>query len=125
MHLYGEMIMLIDREKAFRELDMPEELFNELLDMFIEQTEPALKSLENITGTTDYEEIRKAAHLIQGSAGNLRIEAVQSIAKAIEIGATQKLDIGVIKSNIGTLKSVFEQVKKEVADGGIQENSCR
>ncbi len=117
MHLCGGMIVLIDREKAFRELDMPEELFNELLDMFIEQTEPALQILENITGTTDYEEIRKTAHLIQGSAGNLRIEAVQSIAKAIEIEATQKLDIAVIKSNIGKLKSVFEQVKKEVADG--------
>lgn len=109
--------MLIDREKVFRELDMPEELFNELLDMFIEQTEPALQILDNINETTDYEEIRKTAHLIQGSAGNLRIEAVQAIAKAIEIEATQKLDIGVIKSNIGKLKSVFEQVKQEVADG--------
>lgn len=109
--------MLIDREKAFRELDMPEELFNELLDMFVEQTEPALKSLEGITANTDYEEIRKSAHLIQGSAGNLRIEVIQSIAKEIEIGATQKQDIEVIKGNIRKLKDVFEEVKKEITHG--------
>jgi len=109
--------MLINREKAFRELDMPEDLFNELLDMFVEQTEPALKILEAVTENTDYEEIRKTAHLIQGSAGNLRIEVIQSIAKEIEIGATQKQDIKIIKDNIGKLKVTFEEVKKEVADG--------
>ncbi|MFA5323086.1 MAG: Hpt domain-containing protein [Smithella sp.] len=109
--------MLIDREKAFRELDMPEELFNELLDMFVEQTEPALKTLEEITDGTDYEEIRKSAHLIQGSAGNLRIEGIQAMAKQIELGASQKQDIEVLKSNIGKLKVAFEEVKKEIAHG--------
>ena len=109
--------MLIDREKAFRELDMPEELFNELLDMFVEQTEPALKFLGDITDNTDYEEIRKSAHLIQGSAGNLRIEVIQSIAKQIELGASQKQDIGIIKDNIEKLRVTFEEVKKEIAHG--------
>ncbi|MCE5211485.1 MAG: Hpt domain-containing protein [Deltaproteobacteria bacterium] len=109
--------MLIDREKAFRELDMPEELFDELLDMFIEQTEPAMKMLEEITSGTDYEEIRKSAHLINGSAGNLRIEGIQTIAKQIELGASQKQDIEVLKSNIEKLRVAFEEVKKEIARG--------
>jgi HPt (histidine-containing phosphotransfer) domain-containing protein len=109
--------MLIDREKAFRELDMPEELFNELLDMFVEQTEPALKFLEDTADNKNYEEIRKSAHLINGSAGNLRIEGIQIIAKEIELGATQKQDIEIIKDNIGKLRVAFEEVKKEVAHG--------
>jgi HPt (histidine-containing phosphotransfer) domain-containing protein len=109
--------MLIDREKAFRELDMPEELFNELLDMFVEQTEPALKTLEETANNKDYEEIRKSAHLINGSAGNLRIEGIQSIAKGIELAASEKQDIEVIKGNIEKLKIAFEEVKKEVANG--------
>lgn len=110
--------MLIDREKAFRELDMPEDLFDELLDMFVEQTEPAMKFLEEISASTDYEDIRKSAHLINGSAGNLRIEAVQAIAKQIELAASQKQDIDIIKGNIGKLKTVFEEVKKEIAHVG-------
>jgi HPt (histidine-containing phosphotransfer) domain-containing protein len=109
--------MLIDREKAFRELDMPEELFNELLDMFVEQTEPALKTLEETANNKDYEEIRKSAHLINGSAGNLRIEGIQSIAKGIELAASEKQDIEVIKGNIEKLKIDCEEVKKEVANG--------
>lgn len=110
--------MLIDREKAFRELDMPEDLFNELLDMFVEQTEPAVKFLKEISADTDYETIRKSAHLINGSAGNLRIEAVQSIAKKIEMAASQKQDIEAIKSDIEKLSVIFEEVKKEITHVG-------
>lgn len=109
--------MLIDREKAFRELDMPEDLFNELLDMFIEQTGPPLKVLEEITENTDYEDIRKSAHLIQGSAGNLRIEAIQKIAKQIELDAVEKKNVEIIKNEIAQLRVTFEEVKKEVAHG--------
>ncbi len=109
--------MLVDRAKAFRELDIPEELFNELLDMFVEQTEPVLKTLEETADNKNYEEIRKSAHLINGSAGNLRIEAIQSIAKAIELGASEKQDIAIIKNNLGKLRVTFEEVKKEVAGG--------
>ena len=107
--------MLIDREKAFRELDMPEDLFNELLDMFIEQTEPVLKTLEETADNKNYGEIRKSAHLIHGSAANLRIVGIQSIAKAIEIGSTENQDIDIIKSNIAKLRIVFQELKKEVS----------
>jgi HPt (histidine-containing phosphotransfer) domain-containing protein len=109
--------MLIDREKAFRELDMPEDLFNELLEMFVEQTEPALKTLEAIVDNQNYGEIRKSAHLIHGSAANLRIVGIQSIAKEIEVGSTENQDIEVIKRNIEKLRSAFEEVKKEVSGG--------
>jgi len=109
--------MLIDREKAFREMDMPEDLFNELLDMFIEQTEPALHALEEAARGMDYEGLRKSAHLINGSAGNLRIDPVQKIARQIETAAAEKQDIAVIKENIKKLNVVFEAVKKEVAGG--------
>jgi HPt (histidine-containing phosphotransfer) domain-containing protein len=109
--------MLIDRAKAFRELDIPEDLFNELLDIFIEQTEPAMKTLEETADRKNYEEIRKSAHLINGSAGNLRISGIQLIAKEIELGPTEKQDIAVIKDNIGKLRIAFEEVKKEVSGG--------
>lgn len=110
--------MLIDREKAFRELDMPEDLFNELLDMFIEQTEPAINFLREISADTDYEAIRKSAHLLNGSAGNLRIEAVQTMAKKVELAASQKQDMASIKSDIEKLSAIFEEVKKEITHGG-------
>ena len=73
--------------------------------------------MEEIVDKGDYGEIRKSAHLINGSAGNLRIDAIQTIAKEIELGSTEKQDIAVMKDNIGKLRVVFEAVKKEVSGG--------
>ncbi len=109
--------MLIDRKKALLELDMQEEMFNDLLNMFIEQTEPAVRQLEVITSPFDYEAIRKTAHYINGSAASMRIEAVQSIAGRIEVEASDKQDIIMIKDSIMKLKDVFEALKKEIAEG--------
>ena len=51
-------------------------MFNELLNVFVEQTETALKILKKTVTRKNYEEMRKQAHLISGSAGNLRISGI-------------------------------------------------
>jgi len=109
--------MQIDRARALRELGISEKMFNELLEIFIEQTRSALKILEEAVDNNDYEEIRKNAHFIKGSAGNLRIDGIQGIAKEIELGAIEQQDIIIIKDSIGKLRVFFEEVKKEVSDG--------
>jgi HPt (histidine-containing phosphotransfer) domain-containing protein len=107
--------MLIEKKRALREINISEEMFDELLNVFIEQTEPALKILEETAERKNYEEMRKKAHLISGSAGNLRISGIQKLAKAIEAGAMEKKDITGIKIHIGKLRTNFEKVKKEVS----------
>lgn len=109
--------MLIEKERALREINISEKMFNELIKVFIEQTEAALQKLENTVTRKNYEEMRKKAHLISGSAGNLRISAIQKIAKEIEAGAMEKKDIAVIKIHIRKLRTNFEKVKKEVSGG--------
>jgi HPt (histidine-containing phosphotransfer) domain-containing protein len=99
-----QLVMQIDRARA-------------LLNIFIEQTRSALKILEEAVDNNNYEEIRMNAHFIKGSAGNLRIDGIQGIAKEIELGAMEKQDIDVIKGNIEKLITVFEEVKKEVSSG--------
>jgi len=110
-------LMLIDRKRALQEINISEKMFNELLNVFIEQTEPALKILEEKAEKRKYEEIRKKAHFIGGSAGNLRIEGIRSLAKEIELEAMEKREISVIKSHIGKLRNDFEKVKEEVSGG--------
>jgi HPt (histidine-containing phosphotransfer) domain-containing protein len=106
--------MQIDRERALRELEIPEELLDELLGIFVEQTGPALQSLAEAIQANNYEEIRKSAHFIKGSAGNLRMEEIQGITKEIELGAKENQDIGILKAHTEKLKVAFEEVKKEV-----------
>ncbi len=109
--------MQIDRERALRELEIPPELLDELLGIFIEQTGPALQTLAQAILANNYEEIRKSAHFIKGSAGNLRMEEIQGIAGEIELGAKENRDIGIIQSQTEKLKTAFEEVKKEVGRG--------
>jgi HPt (histidine-containing phosphotransfer) domain-containing protein len=111
----GLLVMLVDRERALRELGISEKMLNELLDIFIEQTEQALNSLEE--PGNHYEEIQKKAHFINGSSGNLRIDQIKEIAKAIEIDAMEKKDRRLIEENIKKLRTVFEALKKETCNG--------
>jgi len=50
--------MLIDRKRALQEINISEKMFNELLNVFIEQTEPALKILEE---KAEKENMKKSA----------------------------------------------------------------
>ncbi|MFA5362831.1 MAG: Hpt domain-containing protein [Candidatus Omnitrophota bacterium] len=109
--------MQIDRERALRELKIPEKMLDELLGIFIEQTVPALDILGAAINANDYEEIRKKAHFIKGAAGNLRMERIQGIAEEIESGAKENQDIGIIKANTEKLKEAFDEAKKEVDRG--------
>lgn len=109
--------MQIDKTKALQELEIPEAMFNELLHIFVEQTEMTLKVIGEAVNNKNYEEIRQNAHFIKGSAGNLRINGIQDIAKEIEFNARENRDIAVIKISIEKLKMAFEEVKKEVAGG--------
>jgi HPt (histidine-containing phosphotransfer) domain-containing protein len=109
--------MQIDRERALRELEIPAEMLDELLGIFIEQTGPALQKLTEAINANNYEEIRQHAHFIKGSAGNLRMEGIQGIAKDIEFGAKENQDIAIIKNNTEKLRLAFEEVKKEVGRG--------
>ncbi len=108
--------MLIEKKRALREINISEEMFNELLNVFVEQTETALKILKKTVTRKNYEEMRKQAHLISGSAGNLRISGIQKLAKEIEAGAMDKRDIPDIKVHIGKLRTNFEKLKEEVSD---------
>lgn len=103
--------MHLDKEKAVRELGIPEEMYSELLRVFIEQTEEPLNSLVEKIKSGNFEEIAKTAHFIKGSAGNLRIDEIYSIAKDIELGAKEQQDINTLGDNASKLRSAFEELK--------------
>lgn len=109
--------MQIDRAKAIKELGISTELLNELLGIFVEQAESTLKIMSEVVDKKDYEQIRKSAHFIKGSAGNLRIDTIQEIAREIELGAIEKQGINIIEGHVDKLRIVFEEVKKEVYSG--------
>ncbi len=104
----------IDKKKALSELGIPEEMYDELLGDFITQTEVSVKQLEELVPTDNFEEIRKAAHFIKGSAGNLRIEEIHILAKEIEFASKENRDKKAIEVDVARLRILFEELKKIV-----------
>lgn len=111
--------MLVDQERALRELNIPEKMFKDLLQVFIEQAQECLDKLEDALSRRDYDEIRKAAHFIHGSSGNLRIEKIRESARNIEMDALETRDVSTMEKHVQELKCIFNDVKKEVLYGRI------
>ena len=109
--------MLVDQERALRELNIPEKMFKDLLQVFIEQVQESLDKLDGALSRRDYDEIRKTAHFIHGSSGNLRIEKIRESARNIEMDALEKRDVATMEKHVHELKCIFNDVKKEVLYG--------
>jgi len=103
--------MQFDKQIVLKELDISEDMYDELLQMFIKQTEIALKNLEAIIKLEDFGEIAKSAHFIHGSAANLRLEEIRALARDVETQAKGNKDIKIIEENFLKLKQGFEEVK--------------
>jgi len=103
--------MQFDKQAVIKELDISEDMYDELLQMFIQQTEIALKNLEAVIKLGDFAEIAKSAHFIHGSAANLRLEGIRALAKDIDIQSKGNKGIKIIEENFLKLKQEFEEVK--------------
>ena len=103
--------MQFDKQAALKELGVSEDMYDELLQIFIKQTEITLKNLEAVIKLEDFGQIAKSAHFINGSAANLRLEEIRALAKDIDAQAKGNKDIKIIEENIRKLKKEFEEVK--------------
>ncbi len=74
----------ITRQRALRELGITEEMYDELIGIFIQQSEQTLVDLASAVARKDFQDIKRAAHYVKGSAGNLRLDEVHDVAQEIE-----------------------------------------
>lgn len=61
-----------------------------LIEMFSENAEESLQTLQHAILTQDYEAIRQSSHAIKGSASNLLLTEIASLASTIEHAASNK-----------------------------------
>ncbi len=79
-----------------------------LIESFLQESQPAIVSLKEVIDTRDFDSIRRYAHFIKGSAGNLKFNEVYEMSKEMEFAATDK------KADFDYLK-YFEAIKKAIA----------
>ena len=109
--------MQIDKQKILNELGgIAEDFYNELVYDFISQVEVEIAKLDKAKEVDNFDEIAQIGHFIKGSAGNLRIEEIQNIAKEIELfGQEKKKDKKIIEKSMVKLKIALGELKKFLA----------
>jgi len=109
-----QSVMKWDKQKAIKELGVPEELYRELVFGFVEQSVVVIQNLEGAVRDNNYEEVAKGAHFIKGAAGNLRIEEIHVAAKELEAVAKGDRNPGMMEKRMGDLRNAMEEMKKNL-----------
>lgn len=84
--------VLVDKDGALVRVGGDEDIYNELMDLFLENSSEQIKELQEAVRKRESEEITRLAHSIKGAAANLGILHVQKTADELElIGAENRI----------------------------------
>jgi HPt (histidine-containing phosphotransfer) domain-containing protein len=90
---------------TLRNLTPPGEpdVLTEILQMFLQEVPPRIERLRNAWTAGNIEEMRRAAHSLKGSAGNIGAHALHAVCSAIDDqGRSGELaDTGVLVAALG------------------------
>lgn len=79
----------MDLKEIARDLDLEEDEYLELLELFLETSASDLVRLETAIAERDGDKVKAAAHSIKGAAGTLGLKEIFEIAKRTEFNARE------------------------------------
>ncbi len=80
---------IFDRQALLENLEGDEELFRELIDIFLATIPSDIESLKQALSKKDSVQARRYAHSIKGVSGNIKAKTLSSIALNIEMAAKE------------------------------------
>jgi two-component system, sensor histidine kinase and response regulator len=83
-------MLVVDEEGGLRRLGGDREIYNELMDLFIENADLQMQQMEVAVANDDADSVEKLAHSIKGAAANLGIMMVQQTAQVLELAGREK-----------------------------------
>ncbi len=102
---------MLDLELLAEKLEFSLEDVQMLLNMFIENANKSMLTLNDALKQNNFKEIRNSSHAIKGSASNLMLEEITQISTYMEEFAKNELDAN-YKSLFTDLSSELEILKK-------------
>ena len=103
--------LLIDREGGLRRVGGDHEIYDELMELFMENSTSQIEQLKEAVKNKEADSIEKVAHSIKGAAANLGVLLVQQSAFELEqIGSGSKLDMA--DQSLDKLIYELERVKQ-------------
>jgi len=100
----------LDRLRELRAPNHPDPLA-EIIDLFIEQTPDLLRSLNEASAQQDAVGLRKAAHTLKGSCGNLGADRMAALCRDLEVAAKQGT-LSSARALIARIEQEYQSVKK-------------
>lgn len=104
---------LVDREGALKRLGNDQQLFNDFILIFLEDTPELLSKLEFGLRNDNARQVTDSAHSLKGLISNFGAEACVDIASKIEVGGRNG-DISQCSAEFERLKPLFERLKNEL-----------
>jgi HPt (histidine-containing phosphotransfer) domain-containing protein len=103
---------VLEALKKFQQPDEPD-FVTELIDLFLDDTAVQLQSLKGAVSKNDVAEVRRLAHLVKGSSGNIGAVGLAELCQEME-----KTDLGTfaIDSDGQTLLLRLEEEFRQVSE---------
>ena len=110
---------------AYREFQQPGEpdFVTELIDLFLDDTTSHLKGLREAVSKNDGDEIRRVAHLLKGSSGNIGAGPMATLYEELE--ERRDLEIGDALTLLARIEIEFERVRDALETERQESKGCR
>ena len=89
----GKSQIVVDEEGGLRRIGGDKEIYDELMELFIDNAETQMEQLKSAVENNEIDSIERLAHSIKGAAANLGVMIVQETANDLEqIGREKNID---------------------------------
>jgi HPt (histidine-containing phosphotransfer) domain-containing protein len=110
-------LKVIDMDDAMNRVDHDRELYTELVQVFFEEYDSQIKSLEDAVTQRDINRIGAVAHSLKSALGNIGARSSQALALALEKAA--KSSEGRSGDLVQDLKTEVERARAELSELGF------
>ncbi len=95
-----------DMEEALKNMDGDRELFQKLVELFLEESSFHMQAIREGIEREDAGAVRKAAHAIKGTAGNFAAKRTFELAGQLEVLGRE--------GRVGEFAKAFEALRQEL-----------
>ncbi len=112
---------IINLKELLKNIDNDQELFEELITIYLDESKDLLEGVESAIKTENYASLKLNAHSLKGSSQNFGSNQFAQVAAEIELAGKEE-NIEVAKCALPKLKEEFEKVKSAIYADELTQN---
>lgn len=110
----GSSLPVFDKRSALERLGGDEQLFDELADYFLEDSEDLLKTIDQGLASGDRDAVRIAAHSLKGLAANFSARPATDAARDLEMAAAEAKESSGMAGLAETVRQEVERLRQSL-----------